>query len=48
MAHKVLAIDNGMPLKNIKKDAVLGELSPKKSIAQNGVAALRQLGAQNF
>jgi len=33
---------------NIKKDAVFDELSPKKSIAQNGVGADRQLGAQNF
>jgi len=37
-----------MLLQNIEKDAVLGDNSPKKSIAQNSVAALRQLGAQNF
>ena len=48
IAYKVLAIDNEILLQNIKKDAVLGELPPKPSIAQNGVAALRQLGAQNF
>ena len=48
MAYKVLAIDNKILLQNTNKDAVLGELSPKKSIAQNGVAALRQLGAQDF
>jgi hypothetical protein len=48
MAFKVLAIDNKSCFLNIEKDAVLGRLSPKKSIAQNGVAADRQLGAQNF